>query len=392
MRILLVAPSIEPGKSGVGDYALSLAGELSRLGQTVALIGLADETDQIKRTSPSETIRSLALPQTLPWPERQQACRDFCRDFQPDWISLQFVCYAFDPRGLVWNLGSRLRSWGGGASWHVMFHEIWVGAKMDASWKQRLLGRLQRASIQWSIRALKPRAVHTSNETYRSLLARAGIPAGIQPMFGSIPFLPPSDDSALETLLARHGPVPGGTAPRLQELWIGLFGSLHPIWPPEPFFTHLLQAEQISGRRPVLISVGRLGPGRELWERLRKDYGTRITFLELGEQSPERICRLFQRLDCGIATTPYQVIGKSSSAAAMVEHGLPVIVNRTERYGLPSDDLPHPEPLYLPMTADLPRLLAALPPRRAPRSLLPETARGFLNALEETSAAPSHGL
>jgi len=361
MRIVLLAPSTEPGRSGVGDYALALAGELSRTGHPAVVRGF----DEIKD---------------------ERAFRAFCREFQPDWLSLQFVAYAFDRRGLVWNLGSRLHALADGLPWHVMFHEVWVGAYEGAPWKQRLLGLAQRASIRRSLQALRPRVVHTSNETYRTLLARAGIASEVLPLFGNIPIVDDADDAELQALLARHGLGLDDPAARARQLWIGLFGSLHPVWPPEPFFTHLKEAQSLSGRRPVLISIGRLGPGRALWERLRRDHSTSISFAELGEQPAPIISQLFHHLDGGIATTPYQVIGKSGSAVAMAEHGLPVIVNRTERYGLglPADDQPHPEPLYLPMTPGLPRLLAALPPRRPARPFLPEVARAFLAALGQS--------
>ncbi len=380
MKLLFLTTSTQPGRSGLGDYALALASELAGQGQEIAVIGLAEEAGGAPPAA-SFPFRTLSLSAALPRAERWTACRAFCHDLQPDWISLQFVSYAFDPRGWVWNLGARLREIDSRAAWQVMFHEIWIGAKQGAPLKERLLGLAQRASIRHAFNALRPRCAHTSNPVYQELLRRAGITAGILPLFGNIPLAPPSDDEALPALLASHGLDPHDTAARSKQLWIGLFGSLHPVWPPEPFFAYLEKARALSGRRPILISAGRLGPGRGLWERLRRDYGARCTFVELGEQPAHMVSRLFQQLDCGIATTPYQVIGKSGSAAAMAEHGLPVIVNRTERYGLPADDQPHPEPLYLPMTPELPRLLAQLPPRRPARSRLPEAARAFLSAL-----------
>jgi len=385
MKLLFLTPSTQPGRSGLGDYALALAAELAGQRHDLAVIGLAEEGASAPPAA-SFPFRTLSLSAALPWAKRWVACRAFCHEFQPDWISLQFVAYAFDPRGWVWNLGDRLRSIDARAStsWHIMFHEIWIGAKQGAPLKERLLGLAQRASIRHACSQLQPRLAHTSNPVYQALLHRAGIETGILPLFGNIPLAPASDDAALQALLASHGLDSQDATARSRQLWIGLFGSLHPVWPPEPFFTHLKEAQSLSGRRPVLISIGRLGPGRELWEQLQRDHGSHISFVELGEQPAALVSRLFHHLDCGIATTPYQVIGKSGSATAMAEHGLPVIVNRTERYGLPADDQPHPEPLYLPMTPELPRLLAALPPRRPARPLLPEVARVFLAALGQT--------
>ncbi len=64
--------------------------------------------------------------------------------FKPDVISLQYVPYAFDPRGLPFGLASRLRGVGNsGVRWHVMFHEICVGLGIGPSVKHRLIGALQ---------------------------------------------------------------------------------------------------------------------------------------------------------------------------------------------------------------------------------------------------------
>ena len=52
--------------------------------------------------------------------------------------------------------------------------------------------------------------------------------------------------------------------------------------------------------------------------------------LRLGERSLDEISRFFSYLDFGVSTTPLALIGKSSCVAAMLDHGLPVIVNRDD--------------------------------------------------------------
>jgi len=49
-----------------------------------------------------------------------------------------------------------------------------------------------------------------------------------------------------------------------------------------------------------------------------------------GEWSAAEISKLLQTLDLGLATTPLEVIQKSGSAAAMLEHGLPLLVIRDD--------------------------------------------------------------
>jgi hypothetical protein len=50
----------------------------------------------------------------------------------------------------------------------------------------------------------------------------------------------------------------------------------------------------------------------------------------LDEQPVEQISSVLHTADFGIATTPLALIGKSATAAAMFDHGLPVIVNRED--------------------------------------------------------------
>ena len=56
----------------------------------------------------------------------------------------------------------------------------------------------------------------------------------------------------------------------------------------------------------------------------------RADIVVTGERSSKEISRILQTLDIGIATTPRQVIQKSGSVAAMLEHGLKVLVIRDD--------------------------------------------------------------
>jgi hypothetical protein len=54
-------------------------------------------------------------------------------------------------------------------------------------------------------------------------------------------------------------------------------------------------------------------------------------FLEKGELPTDLISSYLQSADFGVATSPLSLIGKSGSVAAMLEHGLPVVVSRLEK-------------------------------------------------------------
>ena len=117
------------------------------------------------------------------------------------------------------------------------------------------------------------------------------------------------------------------------QFWLtGFFGSLHPSWPSEPLLTQLREAAIRQSRQVVLLSVGRLGPGDILWDRLAQQYSPHVHFCKLGEQPAKKVSQYLNSLDFGIATSPYSLVGKSGSVAAMIDHGLPVIINRDDEH------------------------------------------------------------
>jgi hypothetical protein len=88
----------------------------------------------------------------------------------------------------------------------------------------------------------------------------------------------------------------------------------------------------MAGRpSPLFILIGRNGD-QELRHRVGeecKHHGW--GFLEKGELPTDLISSCLQSADFGVATSPLSLIGKSGSVAAMLEHGLPVVVSRLEK-------------------------------------------------------------
>jgi hypothetical protein len=157
-------------------------------------------------------------------------------------------------------------------------------------------------------RALQPDRVQTSNAAYAELLRRAGIEAEVLPMFGAIP-------------------VTGVESGRAEEVTrFGMFGMLHPEWAPEP----LLEKLRGLGKRLEIAHIGRIGGGETIWRAMEQRHGGEIGFKRHGEQPAEQVSQFLTEMDFGIATTPLALIGKSATAAAMLEHGLPIIVNRDD--------------------------------------------------------------
>lgn len=372
MKLLFLCGSLAPGRDGVGDYTRRLAGACTALGAECALLALNDPYV----TTREESDNTLRLPAREDWTARLAAARAFTDRAVPDWLSLQFVPYAFAPRGLVWKLGARLRALGKGRRWHAMFHEVWIGAEEGASGRDRLVGAAQRHAILQLVRSLAPRAVTTTNHAYASLLGRHGISALPLPLFGNIPAAQATEDDRQWLQHELRGEAP--------DRWVfAFFGTLHPQWQPEPLFTHLRAAAAGSSRRVVLASIGRLGPGAALWDHLDRQYGAEFDFVRLGEQSEGRIAALLSRADFGVAASPWALIGKSGTAQCMAEHGLPVLVSRDDvRYpGVASAPASRRE--FIKVEADLPERLPAL--RRGPAvSAVEEIAARFLAHLGES--------
>ena len=389
MTLAFLCSSLEPGRDGVGDYSRGLAAELLLQGHEVCLLALNDkfvesatEGEQIAGATP---VRTLRLPANWEWDKRVTLATTFLDAFQPDWVSLQFVCYGFQKKGVVHGLAKRLKPLLRGRKLHMMFHEIWIGEELGFGWKRRLVGFIQKFFIRGFVREAKPSVVHTSNAPFQAILARDGIPAGILPLFGAIPLV---EKPCFGWIEERLKTASGGDFHRERYWLFGIFGGLPPVWPPEPLLPRLIAAARGAGKEVALISIGRMGGGEQLWERMSQDYGSRMVFVRLGEQPSEKVSELLTFLDYGIAASPWLILGKSSTSASMLEHGLPVIVNRDDvRFRTRSSGPDNPLLIQCDLKMEA-RLLAGVP--KGPcRSFRPQTVLTFLMSLRQVGASCS---
>jgi hypothetical protein len=341
MRIAFVTSCLEPERDGVGDYTTLLAAECERRGHVVTRVALNDP----HVTEIMETPSLLRLPQALAWKARWKQARRWLETFSPDWVSLQFVAFGFHPRGLVEEIAGPLAGLFSGWSVHVFLHELWLGEEIGAPWKHRALGWLQRRSVLPLLRGLNARVIHTSNSAYVRLLSRRGVTARRLPLFGPLP-------------LPAVGPCPAN-----ETLTFAFFGTLHPVWPPEPFLGNL----RALGRPVALHHAGHIGTGEALWWQMESQWGRELEFRRLGRLAPQALADFFATAHFGVATTPWSLIGKSASVAAMLDCGLPVVVNRDDIHYPGLSDEPADSPLLIKMDGDLPEQLRTA--RRQPPCL-----------------------
>jgi hypothetical protein len=306
VKILFLCGSVEQGKDGVGDYATVLAAECGRLGHESCFLSLNDPW--IRGSQRQETIQRLSS--QLSWPERIKTARDFLAAIRPDLVSLQYVPYSFHPAGLNFALPQILIAILGRLPVQIMFHEIWTGAEIGAPAKVRFFGFCQRKTIEITVKKLSCQVIHTSNPVYRHLLDERRIKTELLPLFGSVP------------IVSRESWVPPGDT----ILRIAMFGSIHPEWSPNKLFSELRKLERLI----EVSHIGRIGPGERIWLEMVEKFSSQAQFRLLGEHPPQNISRFLLAADLGLATTPLFLVGKSSTVAAMLEHGLPVVVTRDD--------------------------------------------------------------
>jgi hypothetical protein len=387
MKLLFITGCLEPGKDGVGDYTRELAAECARRGHPSFLISLNDPwiKTPVREIPPDTDTPSLRLGPHQSWVDRVTAARAFLAEAGPDLVSLQLLLYSFHPAGLSFVLPELLRAIIGQRPVQVMFHELWLGEQTGARLKTRVFGYCQRKIIEGVVKKLACRVTHTSNPVYIRLLNRRRIKAKLLPLFGNVPIVQVEDVSFAETIATKGGrrtpnverrmPNAIPLAPRDDAvLRLGIFGSIHPEWSPDAIFAELKKL----GRPIQLSHIGRIGLGESVWTDLTERYGKEIELSRLGERSFDEVSRFLFYLDFGVATAPLALIGKSSSVAAMLDHGLPVIVNRDDVHfrGIRRTD--PVSDLLIPVDKNfLARVRSAQ--RRSPESRLPQVAEQFLH-------------
>jgi hypothetical protein len=264
------------------------------------------------------SISVLRFPVTLSWAIRVRSARKWLEEFNPHWVSLQFVPFGFHPKGLSFGLARHLESIIGSYPLHWMFHELWVLWSFPLSLRKRLLGQVQRIGLRSCLEKLKPKAVATHLPIYKEELKKLGWKVTLLPLHGNIPIYPPAE--ANQWLEVRSGLPANG-----QDIKGGFFGNILPTLNPS-MVADWISKVKMPGRNLVILSAGKIGGESEcLWNSLTREFANNATFLRLGELDERDSSFYFSTLDYGLTAYPPELMGKSGSVAAMREHGLPVV-------------------------------------------------------------------
>lgn len=238
-------------------------------------------------------------------------------------VFLQFVPYAWHPRGLI---GRQVRNEIVARCEDrrvvVFMHELWIGEATGDPLPARILGCWQRHGVTRLLGALRPAAIFTSNEAYRAMLAREGLVADVCALPGNLPTPDPADRLAAATWLRDRG-LDG-------VKFAAVFGAIHPEWDGASALRSWMQHLGASKQEGVVLTLGRNGPaaGSVLARLAAAVPGMRI---ERGGALPARLlAAVLARATLGLATTPWALIGKSGTVAAFQEAGVPVLVTRDD--------------------------------------------------------------
>jgi hypothetical protein len=325
MKIIFICGALEPGQDGVGDYTRRLAAELLLQGNEISIIALNDKSVTIitKELQESEgnNVSVLRIPDATEDNKRFNQAGDFITNFNPELLSLQYVPFSFQKKGLPLGLDIQLAKIGIGRKWHIMFHELWVGMDNESPFKHKIWGNLQRHIAGKLIKKLNPTIVHTQCRLYQSQLEKIGCKALHLPLFGNIAVVKNNVSAIYKDK---------------DSLTFIIFGSIHPLAPVKEFVSELAKYGQINKLQIKLNFVGRCGKELDHWLSVCKQHNLNTTVL--GEQNSATISIILSQADWGISTTPWRQIEKSGTVAAMLEHGLSVIC--VARSWTPNIDMP----------------------------------------------------
>ena len=238
----------------------------------------------------------------------QKGCGELTDLPDADLYSIQFAPYAYATNGFPYQILKYLAINLKNRKVHLNFHEIWVGAYPRATWKEKLIGRLQKKLILGFVNKCKPAWITSSNAAAIDRLKEEGVQAMFLYLFGNIPF---------STTLKL--------SPDTDKLKVAFFGTPYADFPYDKLGGFFSTLTKTCGKKLKIILIGLqredAGTDRVLSLCKKNDFLIEKT----GELSTDLISEQLQECSLCVCTTPFDVIGKSSATAAMFEHGLPVM-------------------------------------------------------------------
>lgn len=378
MSLVIVVGGLEPMRDGIGDHSRRLAAALIKRGIPTVLLGLADQAldDDARRGRQSDDgveVETLRLATRVAFKDRAVRGRKFIEEVGGRHAMFAFSPYQFDLRGVVSRALVELPEMVRGLTTSMLFHETWIGEEeTDGLWT-RLVGFTQRRLVQMLAHDLKPVKLYSTNPVYRQMLAAYDIKTQVVPHCGNVPVQETRADSWLPQAMADAG-VEMGPAGLRDFYLIGLFGSLYGGLELPRLLPSFEAVARRKGKKPLIANIGIIGNGGQ-WARWKKIHGARFGIVDLGPTTTLRISQFLNTVDLGVSTTTLALAGKSGTAAAFTEHGVPLLLPIEYphfRHWRESMMAEYP-PNYMRVTPDLVDRLSEAK-RRPPSPLLPPLA------------------
>lgn len=370
MKFTFICGSLAPGRDGVGDYTRRLAERLQSEGHECQLIAINDAETSHERLSSGVKIERF---QDGLQSEARSEIDRLIDNWQPDWISLQFVCFAFHPKGFIHRLSPFIGELRRGRRLAIMFHELWVGEQPSLPFKHKVMGGIQRWQMLRALKYWKPDCLHTSNRLYQYVLEREGWASERLPIFGNI------------TIASGKAPPESDRSER-ERLLLFPFSQRHD-WNLEETLKQLTKLSQAADVSLQIVQIGSIRSGLQHWQRIEAyALEQNWTYLRLGPQSEETVSQWMLAADIGISSAHIHLADKSGAAVAMHEHGLPVICTITESISNRFDEPCKAQEGFYSFFDDEERLIDLFrsPGKSPPQSRLPSTAANWVKDLENS--------
>jgi len=310
MKIIILCGCLEPGRDGVGDYSRLLGRELTTMGHEIFLFAINDKyatpSDQNSAAYSVGTNHVLRLSSSKTWKERMHVISNHINIIGPDWISLQYVPFAFHDKGLPILLSRNLKKVCAGVKWHMMFHELWVG---NEQFKFKVLGRIQRFMIQKMLHQINPEVVHTHLPIYFKDLSSLDIKVKELPLFSNFP----EDEIA----------AIGGT-----DLFrIVFFNQVSDDYRVLDFVTALSKKAVENNLKFEVVLIGILkGELERFAEKLKTLPCLDDKVKWLGFVEGASVAGILKSCSLGISPLRLSTLGKSGTTAAFLTQGLPIAI------------------------------------------------------------------
>ena len=312
MKIVFICGSLQPGCDGVGDYSRRLASELIFKGVDVMLIAIHDNyiNETIVGTQKIENVAVdvVRIPAELSNKPKFEIVKKYIDDFNPDWLSLQYVPFSFHAKGIHYGLSNMLKMIGENKQWHVMVHELWVGIRETYNPSMLVMHVLQKKLITQLIHDLKPQVIHSHLPLNKVRLERYGLRISKLPLFSNIEV--ENKDS-----IKKIG----------KKFKVGFFSQMDINGPIIKFLQVLKNEIEEVGMEIQLVFIG--ASNKQilcLSEKLKNVIYLKNKVKFIGFLQPNKLSNALKTCSLGITPVPRHVLGKSGSVAAFMTHGIPV--------------------------------------------------------------------